>query len=189
MFIAITRHNSHDCRIYTAATVIFKYCHQDNRSWATISFQACGLETSEDEMSHYQLNEWTNLSLFPPMLPLVKSKISLQMTAKEPAAVSSKIVSQCDSTHCQWRRRELPGTGGSEGPWSHQSILQQTEKAEQECDNIQVTDTALSNQRQAYRTGTMLPHLRAWSGRWPPCWAGVHAAWLYLLQLVSRRKQ
>lgn len=28
-----------------------------------------------------------------------------------------------------------------------------------------------------------VPRLRVWSGRWPPCWAEVHAALLYLRQL------
>lgn len=99
-----------------------------------------------------------------------------------------RIRSEDESTHCQWRIRELPGTGGSEGPWSPQSVLQQTEKAERECDHTQAMDPTSSSQKQPYRSWTTLPRLRAWSGRWPPCWAGVHAAWWYLLQLDSKKK-
>lgn len=75
-------HSSHYCSIYTAATVVFRFCHQNSGSLATISSQACGLETSEDEMSHYQLNEWINLCVFPLVLPLVKSKLFFANNSK-----------------------------------------------------------------------------------------------------------
>lgn len=141
--------NDPDCSIDTAAPDVFRVYH--NIPSAPISSQSCGLNIWGWNVSPWAkwINNWINSWVFP--LVWWKAGFSLRLTVKVWAAGSRvfcfcwhfKTVPGDQSTHCQWRRREQPGSGGSGGPWSHQSVLQQTEKAQRECDIMQAIDTAL----------------------------------------------